>query len=56
MVSAVSYLHEAKHMTHNDIHSDQFVIRNDGFITLLDFSRVTLMPENGIIKGGDEYG
>ena len=40
MASALAYLHDECHMTHNDLHNDQWIIKEDGQLNLADFSLV----------------
>jgi hypothetical protein len=52
MASALAYLHDECHMTHNDLHNDQWIIKNNGIINLSDFSVVWEMPANGVVEAG----
>jgi aminoglycoside phosphotransferase (APT) family kinase protein len=55
MADCVSYLHDEMRMTHNDLHNDQYIITQDGTISLLDFSMAKVMPLSGVVPpGGDD--
>jgi serine/threonine protein kinase len=47
-------MHEEMHMTHNDFHTDNFIIGIDNNVTILDFSGTVVMPESGFIEQNDQ--